>query len=101
MASKPLSVYDAKLGSQPRRTEGVELRMSGEARRSAMALVPPNIASPNEDSRLRYLQTALSGSENYQVALVPPVKPAPRFRIGASNTAPAILLLPQIGRAHV
>ena len=94
MASKPLSVYDAKLGSQHRRTAAVELRMSGETRPSAMALAPPSFAFPDEVSRLRYLQTALLGSENYQVALVPPVKPAPRCRVGASNTAPSILLLP-------
>jgi DNA-binding response OmpR family regulator len=58
-----------------------------------MALLPQSIAFPNEDSRLRRLQTDLLGSENYQVALVPPAKPAPRFRVGASDTAPPVLLL--------
>ena len=92
MASKTLS--DEKPGSQPRRTAAVELRVSGGAQPSAMALLPPNIPPFYEDSRLRHLQTDLLGSENYQVALVPPAKPAPRFRVGASDTAPPILLLP-------
>jgi hypothetical protein len=70
MASKTLS--DEKPGSQPRRTAAVELRVSGEAQPSAMALLPPNIPPFYEDSRLRHLQTDLLGSENYQVALVPP-----------------------------
>jgi DNA-binding response OmpR family regulator len=59
-----------------------------------MALPPPSIASPDKDSRLRHLETNLLGSENYQVALVPPVTPAPRFRVGASEPAHRILLLP-------
>jgi DNA-binding winged helix-turn-helix (wHTH) protein len=92
MASKTLSVHDDRPGFQPRRTPAVDLRVSGEAERSAMAPLP-RITSPNEDYRLRHLQTDLFGSENYQVALVPPT-PAPRFRIGASETAPPILLLP-------
>ena len=94
MASKPISFYDAKPGFQPRQTSAVEVRMSAETRPSAMALVPPSITSRNEDSRLRHLRTALLGSENYQVTLVPPAKPALRFRVGASNTAAPILLLP-------
>jgi DNA-binding response OmpR family regulator len=40
------------------------------------------------------LETNLLGSENYQVALVPPAKSAPRFRVGTFDTAPPILLLP-------
>jgi len=94
MASKTLSAYDEKPGSQPRRTATVELRVREEAQTSAMAFLPPSIDSPNENSRLRHLQTDLWGSENYQVALVPPEKPAPRLRLGASDTAPPILLLP-------
>jgi DNA-binding winged helix-turn-helix (wHTH) protein len=93
MASKMLSVHDDRSGLQPRRTPPVDLRVRGEAERSTMALLPP-IISPNEDYRLRYLQTDLLGSENYQVALVPPATPVPRLRIGASETAPPILLLP-------
>ena len=93
MASKTLSIHDDRPGFQPRRRPAVDLRVSGEAERSAMALLPP-IIFPNEDYRLRYLQTDLLGSENYQVALVPPATPVPRFRIGASETAPRILLLP-------
>ena len=94
MASKTLSVDDDRPGSQPRRIAAVGLRVSGEARPSAIALLPPDIPSFYEDSRLRHLQTALLGSENYQVALVPPAKPAPRFRVGVSDTVPPILLLP-------
>jgi DNA-binding winged helix-turn-helix (wHTH) protein len=93
MASKRLSAYDDRRGFQPGRTAAVDLRLSEEAERSAMALLP-RITSPNEDSRLRHLQTDLLGSGNYQVALVPPTNPAPRFRVGASDTAPPILLLP-------
>src|SRR5271155_5547349 len=93
MASKTLSVHDDRRGFQPRRTPAVDLRVSGEAERSAMAFLPP-IISPNEDYRLRYLQTDLLGSENYQVALVPPATTVPRFRIGASETVSPILLLP-------
>jgi DNA-binding response OmpR family regulator len=52
------------------------------------------MASPDKDSRLRHLETNLFGSENYQVALVPPVTPAPRFGGGTFDTAPPILLLP-------
>jgi DNA-binding winged helix-turn-helix (wHTH) protein len=93
MASKTLSVHDDRPGFQPLRTPVVDLRMSGDAERSATALLPP-IISPNEDYRLRYLQTDLLGSENYQVALIPPATHVPRFRIGASETTPPILLLP-------
>src|SRR5580704_19002443 len=93
MASKTLSVHDDRTEFQSRRMPPGDLRMSGETERSAMAPLP-RITSPNEDSRLRHLQTDLLGSENYQVALVPPEKPAPRFRLGASDTAPPILLLP-------
>jgi DNA-binding response OmpR family regulator len=56
-----------------------------------MALLSPSIASPDKDSFLPHLQRNILGSENYQVALVPP---APRFRVGASDTEPSILLLP-------
>ena len=94
MASKTLSVGDDRPGSQPRRMAAVELRVSGEAQSSAIALLPPDITAFYENSRLRRLQTELLGSENYQVALVPPAMPAPRFRVGASDTAPPILLLP-------
>jgi len=94
MASKPLYVYDEKPGSQPRRTAAVELRLSGEAQLSAMTFPPPNILSFYEDLHLRHLQTDVLGSDNYQVALVPPAKPALRFRVGAPETAPPILLLP-------
>jgi DNA-binding winged helix-turn-helix (wHTH) protein len=94
MASKTLSVDDDRPGSPPRRMAAVELRVNGKAQSSAIALVPPDIAAFYEDSRLRRLQTDLLGSENYQVALVPPAKPAPRFRVGTSDTAPPILLLP-------
>ena len=97
MASKMLSIYYEKPGSQPRRRLAGELRelqVTGEAQPPTMVLLPPNIASPEKDSRLRHLQTDLLGSENYQVALVPPAKPAPRFSGGASDTAPPILLLP-------
>jgi DNA-binding winged helix-turn-helix (wHTH) protein len=72
----------------------VELRVRGEAQPSAIALLPPDIPSFYEDSRLRHLQTDLVKPENYQVALVPPPKPASRFRVGTSGTAPPILLLP-------
>jgi DNA-binding winged helix-turn-helix (wHTH) protein len=92
MASKTLSVHDRR-GFQPRQTPPVDLRMSGETERFAMATLP-RISSPNEDSLLRHLQTDLLGSENYQVALIPPATHAPRFRIGASETTPPILLLP-------
>jgi DNA-binding winged helix-turn-helix (wHTH) protein len=94
MASKTLSVGNGRPGSQPHRMAAVELRVSGEAQSSAIALLPPDIPAFYEDSRLRRLQTDLLGSENYQVALVPPAKPAPRFRVGTSDTAPPILLLP-------
>jgi hypothetical protein len=94
MASKTLSVDDERLGSWPGRMAAVELRVSGEAQTPAIALLPPDIPSFYEDSRLRHLHTDLLGSENYQVALVPPAKPAPRFRVGTSDTAPPILLLP-------
>jgi DNA-binding winged helix-turn-helix (wHTH) protein len=94
MASKTFSIYDEKPGSQPHRTAAVGLRMSAEAQPPAMALLPPRIASPYEDSRLRHLQTEPLGSENYQVALVPPARPAPRFRVGVSDTASPILVLP-------
>jgi DNA-binding winged helix-turn-helix (wHTH) protein len=94
MASKTLYVYDEKPRSQPRRTAAVELRLSGEAQLSEMAFLPPNIPCFYEGSGPRHLQTDLLGSENYQVALVPPAKPEPRFRIGASDNAPPILLLP-------
>jgi len=93
MASKTLSIHDDRPGFQPRRTPAVDLRVTEEAERSAMALLP-RITSPNEDYRLRHLQTDLLGSENYQVALVPPATPGSRSRIGASDTAPPILLLP-------
>jgi len=96
MASKTLSVYDENPGSQPRRTAAVELRMSGEAQPSAIALLPPNAPSFYDGSRLRHLQTDLLGSENYQVALVPPLKPLRRHGVGSSEsaTAPPALLLP-------
>lgn len=93
MASKTLSIHDDRLGFHSRRKPAVDLRVREEAECSAMALLP-RITSPNEDYRLRHLQTDLLGSENYQVALVPPATPVPRFRIGASETAPPILLLP-------
>jgi hypothetical protein len=63
MASKTLSVYDENPGSQPRRTAAVELRMSGQAQPSAIALLPPNPPSFYDGSRLRHLQTDLLGSE--------------------------------------
>jgi hypothetical protein len=59
MASKTLSVGDDRPGSQPRRMVAVELRVSGEARSSAIALLPPDIPAFYEDSRLRRLQTDL------------------------------------------
>jgi DNA-binding winged helix-turn-helix (wHTH) protein len=93
MASKTLSIHDERQGFQLRRTSAVDLRMSGEAERSAMALLP-RITSPNEDYCLPHLQTDLLGSENYQVALVPSATPVPRSRIGASETAHPIVLLP-------
>jgi DNA-binding winged helix-turn-helix (wHTH) protein len=93
MASKTLSVHDDRPGFQPHRTPPVDLRMSGETERSAMAPLPC-ITSPNEDSRFRHLQTDLLGAENYQVALIPPATPVPRLRIEASDTTPPILLLP-------
>lgn len=93
MASKTLSVHDDRPGFQPCPTRAVDLRVSVEAERSAMELLPC-ITSPNEDYRLRQLQTDLLGSENYQVALVPPATPVPRFRIGTAVAAPSILLLP-------
>jgi DNA-binding winged helix-turn-helix (wHTH) protein len=71
----------------------VELGMSGEAQPSAMALRPSSIVSPDKDSHLRHLETNLLGSENYQVALVPPAKSS-RFRVDTFDTAPPILLLP-------
>ena len=96
MAAKTLSLYDKEPRSQSPRTAAVELRMSGKAQCSAKALLPPNIASSNEDSCLRHMQTDLIGSENYQVALVPPVKPVHRHGFGNSEwaSAPPILLLP-------
>jgi DNA-binding winged helix-turn-helix (wHTH) protein len=39
-------------------------------------------------------EVELQVEENYQVALVPPAKPAPHFRAGDSDIAPPILLLP-------
>jgi DNA-binding winged helix-turn-helix (wHTH) protein len=92
MDSKMLSVYGDRSGFKPR-TAAVDLRLSEEAGRSATALLP-RITSPKEDYRLRHLQTDLLGSENYQVALIPPATHVPRFRIGASETTPPILLLP-------
>jgi DNA-binding winged helix-turn-helix (wHTH) protein len=94
MASKTFSIYNANPGHQLRRTAASELQVSGQAQPTVMALLPPSIASPKEDSGFRHLQTDLLGSENYQVALVPPAKPVPRFALGASDTAPQILLLP-------
>jgi len=94
MAAKTLSVYDERSGSQPRGTAAAELQMSAEAEVSVTAFLPPNIPSFYEDLHLRHLQTDLLGSDNYQVALVPPAQPASRFRVGASDTAPPILLLP-------
>jgi DNA-binding winged helix-turn-helix (wHTH) protein len=94
MASKTLSVYDAKLGFEPRRMAILELQMSEEPQPSAVALPPSSIASWNNDSRPRNLETDLLGSENYQVALVPPEESASRFRGGAFDTAHPILLLP-------
>jgi DNA-binding winged helix-turn-helix (wHTH) protein len=94
MASKTLSVDDERLRSQPRRMTAVELRVSGEAQPSTIALLPPDILSFYEHSRLRHLQTDLLGSENYQVALVPPAQPASRLRGATSGTAPPLLLLP-------
>jgi DNA-binding winged helix-turn-helix (wHTH) protein len=93
MASKTSSLGDDRPGFQPRRMAEVELRVSGEAQSSAIALLLPEVPAFCEDSRLRRLQTDLLVSENYQVALVPPAKPAPRFRVGTSDTAPPILLL--------
>jgi DNA-binding winged helix-turn-helix (wHTH) protein len=93
MAAKTLSVYDQEPGSQPRRA--VDLRLSEETQRGVMTLLPPSPASPNQDSRLRHLQTDLLGSEHYQVALVPPVQPVRRHGVGGSESAsaPPILLL--------
>jgi DNA-binding response OmpR family regulator len=42
-----------------------------------MAILPPSIASPKKDPGFQHLHIDLLGSENYQVALVPPGKPAP------------------------
>jgi DNA-binding winged helix-turn-helix (wHTH) protein len=93
MASKTLSFYDEKPGSQPRRMAAVELRVKG-GKQVPATLLPLSIVTRDKNSFLRSLQTDLLGSENYQVALVPPEKPAPRFRVGISDTAPLILLLP-------
>ena len=84
MASKTLSVYDARLGSEPRRMAVLELRMTGGPQPSAMALPPSSIASWDKDSRLRHLETNLLGAENYQVALVPPEESASRFSGGTT-----------------
>ena len=78
---------------EPRRTAAVELRLGGDTE-FRMTLVPPSIITPGDDSSHRHLQTDLLGRENYQVALVPPATPAPRFRVGASHTVPPILILP-------
>ena len=94
MASKTLSIYDQNPAPQARRTATVELRVRGEAQPRKIALLSPNIASPDKNSFLSHLQRDILGSENYQVALVPPARPAPRFRVGASDTEPSILLLP-------
>ena len=94
MASKTLSVCDPRLGSEPRQMAAVDLRISAEAEPSVIALRPSSIASPDNDSRLRHLETNLLGSENYQVALVPPEESASRFSGGTFDTAPPILLLP-------
>lgn len=94
MASKTLSIYDQDPGSQPRRTAAAELQVSAGAQPSEMAFLPPDIPSFCGGSRLRYLRTDPLGSENFRVALAPPAKSAPRFRVGASDTAPLILLLP-------
>jgi DNA-binding winged helix-turn-helix (wHTH) protein len=59
-----------------------------------MSFLSLNIPSFYEEPRLRHLQTEPLESENYQVALVPPSVTAPRFRVGTSDTAPPILLLP-------
>jgi DNA-binding response OmpR family regulator len=59
-----------------------------------MALLSPSIASLETNSCLPHLQRDILGSENYQVALVAPAKAAPRFRLGASDAEPSILLLP-------
>ena len=93
MTSKTLSFYDDRPGFQTRGTPAVHLPESAKAGSSVMALLPP-VTSPNEDHRLRHLQNDLLGSENYQVALVPPATPVSRFRMGASETAPSILVLP-------
>ena len=94
MAAKTLSVYAERSESQPRGTAAAELQMSAEAEVSVTAFPPSDIPSFYEDLHLRHLQTDLLGSDNYQVALVPPAKPASRFRVGAPDTAPPILLLP-------
>ena len=94
MASKTLSVGDDRPGSQPRRMAAVELRVS----RGSTVLRDRTSASGYSRLLRRLtpstLQTDLLGAENYQVALLPPAKPAPRFRVGTSDTAPPILLLP-------
>lgn len=92
MDSRMLSVYGGRPGFKPR-TAAVDLRVSEEAGRSATALLP-RITSPNEDYGLRYLPTDLPGSENYQVALVPPAKPALRFKVDAPDIAHPIMVLP-------
>jgi DNA-binding winged helix-turn-helix (wHTH) protein len=93
MASKTLPIYAENPGYHSRGTAAVELRVGGEAQFPA-TLELPNIVTRNENLRLRPLQTDLLGSENYRVALVPPARAVPRFRVGASDTAPPILLLP-------
>src|ERR1700731_4383454 len=94
MASKTLSVGDDRPGSQPRRMAAVELRGS----RGSTDLRGRTSASGYSRLLRRLtpstLQTDLLGAENYQVALLPPAKPAPRFRVGTSDTPPPILLLP-------
>jgi DNA-binding winged helix-turn-helix (wHTH) protein len=90
MTSKTLSFSDEKPSVQAGRM-AVELRMEGEAQ--LPALLPPSVVTPR-DPRFRTLQTELWESENYQVALVPPAKPADRFRVDSPDPAPAILLLP-------
>jgi DNA-binding winged helix-turn-helix (wHTH) protein len=94
MAAKTLSIHDEDPGSQLRTIVAVELGRTEEARPPVMAVLRPGIAAPKKDSRLQHLQTHLLGSENYQVALVPPEKPRARFGVSASDIAPPILLLP-------
>jgi DNA-binding winged helix-turn-helix (wHTH) protein len=104
MASKPLSIYTKNSGYQSHRMAPVELRVCPDAQFPATP-APLSIVTPSENSGLRPLQTDLLGSENYQVALVPPASAVPRYRGGAADTAPPILLLSLtwkqlIARAH-